>query len=384
MRSLHRIVATVVILAAVALLPYSPARADYNRAYAAVVCKGNRSLIRFTFAEDEDPPEFTRPGSSNAQQWGGPLMISKPTDTELDQLVPDNPSRCRLQDGREILLRQGDLDDVAAYGTCGSDATEIFSLWIGGRKIYSREIWHPKCGFPSEITEILVDGDHLTECRSAHKDELANAQPATCTDRSERLSNPIHDNADDGKVVLVRFAPDREAFCRSLIRPWAPTPGAPRVNWPTYSHDGLETVEYPESSQLDDMDLDNAGKTSRVASWEDGSGGPNGDESLWAVLPDNASKSDVQSVQKKLARADEGTVDALRQLGIIVFAGDQTLYRSVGGVHLVPFVRDGTTWMHASHVNYSRAGSNPTDVILRPTPNGELKEICVFHANPPL
>lgn len=52
------------------------------------------------------------------------------TGRELDKLEPVNPAACKLADGREVLLRQGDMDDAASYGRCGGDTTELFSLWI--------------------------------------------------------------------------------------------------------------------------------------------------------------------------------------------------------------------------------------------------------------
>ncbi len=51
-----------------------------------------------------------------------------------------DPSHCKLADGRDAFLRQGELI-APALGECAGDTTHIFSLWIGGKKLCSREIW---------------------------------------------------------------------------------------------------------------------------------------------------------------------------------------------------------------------------------------------------
>jgi hypothetical protein len=83
---MSRLVTALLLIAVGALLP-RPAKADTTTAYAAVVCKGNRALIRFTQAWNDDPPEFTRPGSKEIQDFA--LMVSEPVDPELDRLVSD-------------------------------------------------------------------------------------------------------------------------------------------------------------------------------------------------------------------------------------------------------------------------------------------------------
>ena len=122
--------------------PPGAAMADEQLYYGAVVCKGNEALVRFADAGDEDTPDFSgTPGSAPAA---------------LKQLKPADPSRCTLADGREVRLRHIGLRDFAPHGECGGDESQIFSLWIAGRKIYSEEIFHNKCGFPYDIASVLL------------------------------------------------------------------------------------------------------------------------------------------------------------------------------------------------------------------------------------
>jgi len=92
----------------------------------------------------------------------------------------------------------------------------------------------------------------------------------------------------------------------------------------------------------------------------------------------------LTSLQENLNNLGEEQADELRKSGIHVFAGDQTAYGRIGGIHVVPFIRNGTTWMHASPIVAFGASDRPSDIILRPTPEGTLDEICAFKANLPL
>src|SRR5215471_995067 len=128
----------------------------YPFPYVEVVCRDDRAAVFFTFADNDTPPDFRNAGST----WGTTAQ-RPPISGDLVDLKPDDPSHCRLRDGREVVVKQGDLLDARAYGECGADMTQTFSLWIGGDKIYSREIWHHKCGFPYEFRGIALDNSQL-------------------------------------------------------------------------------------------------------------------------------------------------------------------------------------------------------------------------------
>jgi hypothetical protein len=372
-------ISTPIATILVGMILSTPARADVLYSYASVVCKDNRALLRFTFAYNNEQPDFGKSGSSDDPS---------PIGADLETLSADDPSHCKLGDGREILLKQADLGDAAAYGQCGADTTETFSLWIGKDKIYSREVWHHKCGWPFEIRAIALDASELIECR-ATSEGLSDDHPAvTCTDQSERLRHPIVDKDAPGKVVLIRSAANTEAFCRSLVKLRAPEQFGPSpppyATWPTRQRDGIEEVEPIAVAHAELIDLNNDGRLDRVVSWSGDGSGPNGNETVWALLPQGASETVVAELEKELQFAGEEKLTALRKAGMIVFAGDQTAYRSVGAVHLTPFRRDGTTWMHATIIRGIGTLNEPTDLVLRPTPAGDLDEICVFRATPPL
>jgi len=371
---------TIAVVSVLLLSGISPAHADNRSAYAAVVCKGNRALIRFTFAWNSDKPEFTRPGSDKVQGWGWALMASKPVAPDLDQLIPTNPSKCTLEDGRDILLLQAEINDGPPAGNCSGDGTELFSLWVGKRKVFDREAWRLTCGFPSEITELLINGDRLTECRATHNGPMpTDVQPAICTEQPGRLSKSTPDKGDDGKVTLVRSAPGQAAFCRDFIKP-SPV----HREWPTYLAAGVEDVEFQPVDMIGLTHLPIAGQSYRAVVWDSFAGGKNGDETVWALLPDLANNADAEAAQRRLAGASDSEIKALRKSGILVFAGDQTLYGRVGGVHLTPVILGKTTYMHAGLQAGLRSSTTPTDLILQPMPSGDLREICVLRANPPL
>ena len=236
------------------------------------------------------------------------------------------------------------------------------------------------CGFPSEITELLIDGDRLTECRATHNGLMpTDVQPAICTEQPGRLSKFTPDEGDDGKVTLVRSAPGQEAFCRNFIKP-SPV----HREWPTYLAASVEDVEFEPVDMIGLTHLPIAGQTYRAVVVDSFSGGENGDETLWALMPDLTNNSDAEAAQQRLMGARDTEIQAMRKSGILVFAGDQTLYGHVGGVHLTPFILGKTTYMHAGLQLGLRSATTPTDLIFQPTSSGGLREICVLRANPPL
>lgn len=370
----------IAVISILLLSAISPAHADTRSAYAAVVCKGNRALVRFTFAWNSDEPEFTRPGSNEVQGWGWALMASKPVAPDLDKLIPTKPSKCTLEGGQNIVLLQAEINDGPPAGHCSGDGTELFSLWVGGRKVFDREAWRHTCGFPSEITELLINGDRLTECRATHNGPMpTDVQPAICTEQPGRLSKSTTDEGDDGKVTLVRSAPGQAAFCRNFIKP-SPV----HEEWLTYLAASVEEVEFQPVDMIGLTHLPIASQSYRAVVWESFGGGENGDETLWALLPDLTNNTDAEAARRRLAGAKDSEIKAMRKSGILVFAGDQTLYGHVGGVHLTPFILGKTAYMHAGLQAGLRSATTPTDLILQPMSSGDLREICVLRANPPL
>lgn len=362
------------------------AQADDAYYFGAVVCEGNRALVRFTMAYNDEQPVFA--GVAEGLPITGML--------DLDGLQPETPERCFLDDGREVVLRQADLGNVSLYGACGSDTTQLFSLWVGGQAVYRQAVWRDKCD-SQPIRAVLLEQGRLTECRAplleggmAHEDTAV-----ACIDRSEFLQ-PRRDNPlKPGEMSLVRAAPGTDGFCRSLLRvetrPASEIAGDSRVwqRWPTFQRDGIEVLleaddRRPDRPRL--LDLDNSGRMSRaVASRPELGVGPGTAKTVWSLLPADASDAEAEERAALLDRAWDGdAVARLRSSGITIFAGDQTALDGVIGVHLTPFRREGVTWMLAERLWTPTDRNELTGIVLRPSPDGAMQELCAFRSTPPL
>jgi hypothetical protein len=349
--------------------PPGSAMADEQLYYGAVVCKGNEALVRFADAADEDTPDFSgTPGSAPAA---------------LKQLKPADPSRCTLADGREVRLRHIGLRDFAPHGECGGDESQIFSLWIAGRKVYSEEIFHNKCGFPYDIASVLFDGKRLTECRTETKSTFDDAPKLDCRDASKRLQAPIAESDHPAAFALIRFAPGKEDFCRGLAKEGpAEASSAPpwpaRGSWPSVTVAGEdEAGDEPEQEKSIDLDgdgaVDRAVPVERHDNFFDGR--------LWFIGPPGKSDDEVDAIAARLAEDPDKAGD-LRKEGVRVYAGDETAYKEPRYVTLTPFEIAGETYMHGRWA--SPRLDLPDDIVVKPNASGGLDEMCVWRAVPSL
>jgi hypothetical protein len=349
------------------------ARADDSYYYGSVVCRGAQALVRFTEASNDDQPDFsTTPGT-----LGGALRRLKPVD----------PSRCKLADGSEVALKHIGLRNASGHGQCGGDESQMFSLWIGGKKIYSREVWHNPCDAPYSIAAILFSGKRLTECRIKQDESGTPDAKPICKDASSRLSQPLAETADAGTFKLVRSARGKADFCASLVRP-ALTDGAgmssvfanwpARVSWPSVAVRGGAISEEGDAPELS-IDFDNDGSVDHAFRIAGDTNYFNGQ--FWMIPPRNASEADSETVAGGL-RDDPDKAAAMRTKGMRIFAGDQTAYHEPRYVRLTPFSADGQTFLHAAWATPRL--DLPDDLVLRPNANGGLDEICAWQAIPPL
>ena len=377
MRRIAPLLAFCCGLAVVAMLAATaPASADDYFYYGAVVCQGSKALVRFTEASNDDVPDFTRtPGTI-----GGTLLKLKPVD----------PGRCTLADGRDVVLKHIGLTDSQGHGECGGDESQGFSLWIGGKKIYSDEVWHNHCDFPSSISSIYFDGNRLTECRIKGSVGGTDPKPA-CEDVSARLTKPLPETADAGTLKLLRFAPGSQDFCTGLVKELPPddasAPGLganwpARVSWPPVAVRG-ETYWEMDHGGVEDqtIDLDNDGTVDRAIPIQDTNGYFDG--LFWLLAPPGKTADEIDTIAGKLRENPETkTFAEVRRAGFRVFAGDQTALEEARYTTLALFRADGQTFMHARWV--IRRADLPDDLILKPNPAGGLDEICAWKAIPAL
>lgn len=366
MLSITRNLAACVVVSALCLGVHSRASADTYSFYASVSCMGDNAVVSFDEYPDPQKPDFA-----------------------------GDPSHCVLTDGRHITLRQNASGNVRSYGTCGTDETQVFSLWIGLDEIYSREAFHNKCDSPYSIQSIRLDGVKLLECR-VHILPSQTLSPPECVDQSQRLRNPSRRTGPLGKLLLMRHASNTKEFCRAFVGVSSYLSSA--TYWPTLRPLGnREIFTYPDGAMTIDpsdgnfIDIDNDFRPDRIVRYELHSGGV--DEIVLGVLPQGAADDDADTLKYKLAFADGDRIRALRIEGYTIFAGDQTAFRSVGSVYLELFRYEDASWLHAtlppgltaeSFAIDPKTAETSTDLILRPMPDGTLQEICAFRQTPQL
>jgi hypothetical protein len=355
------------------------ARADYGKQYGAVVCRGAAFLVRFTYAANEERPEFDR---------------NPPVGAALANLRIVDPGGCRLADGREIVLRHASLRDALAYGACGGDHSELFSLWIGGRKVYSRELQRGKCDQPHAVVAIYYDGSRLTECRRIPEGTPKVTSRRLCVDASARLTRAATEQGQPGKLALVRSATGQGAFCRGLVHVnpteqerdrWYPGywPWSARARWPVWTahpHRRPADVETLRKVAAAGFDLDNDGRRDQVLWVQQDAGFFDG--SFWVVLPSPASTERAKALASELREDPETAIPRARSAGAKVYAGDQTAYRNPRYVRLTPFFKCGRTWLHAQWA--TTRFDLPSELVLEPRPSGDLRTMCEFKALPDL
>jgi hypothetical protein len=371
----HTIAEKLALAAAIAGLAVAgsagAARADDVYYYGAVVCKGDQALIRFAEASNADAPDFSGTPTSAAAALKG--------------LKPQDPSRCTLADGREIVLKHIGLRDRAGYGECGGDESQIFSLRIGGKKIYGEEIFHNKCGYPYDIASIVIDGRRLTECRTKATSAFDENPKLVCRDASKRLRSPIKESDHPAALTLIRFAPGRQDFCGSLVRKLPPadasTPPWPaRASWPSEAIEGSE----PDSEggapvEEKSIDLDSDGVVDRAVPVELHNGYFDG--RFWFIAPPGKSDDEIDAIANRLEQDPDKAGD-VRRSGVRVYAGDETVFKEPRYVTLTPFQEGGITYMHGRWA--SPRLDVPDDIVVKPNAKGGLDEICAWRAVPSL
>jgi hypothetical protein len=211
------------------------------------------------------------------------------------------------------------------------------------------------------------------------------------------LRQPIHDSGPLGKLLLLRSADNRERFCRAYVT--ARNYSGSGVDWPSLRPIGpsVEVFGYPAEAMLIDTseghftDLDNDGKLDRIVTSELHSGGD--DRILLGVLPQDAPDDVAYTMLSKITFAGNDEIRALRGDGYKIFAGDQTAFHSVSSVFLEAFRYQDASWLHAALAPSltaaeiaidPKSADTSTDLILKPTPEGGLQEICAFRQTPRL
>lgn len=348
------------IVASVLMTPALPALADDGAYYGAVVCEGSAAMVRFAASGPPNEIEFAPPPAPYARLFRNARV--------------ENPSECRLRDGRVVALHQSDDLDATPYGVGGAISTQWFTLAIGDRVIYEHEVFDSRAESRADLV-VIFDGRRLTECRTRSGDPwTVHDIPLSCSDQSSKLPGaPLTHAPGPPRFEATSFADGSEEFCNSLLQP-NPAALMPGTPWPTYiSPYPVNMVSFgTEAETPSQFDINNDGVIDRpiMVSYEthylDGQ--------FWMLPPTGVSPSEAE-INAARETVSHNEADTLRQVGWQILAGDQTVFTEPRYVWLQPAFRDGQTYFSA----WWATPSTPAALVLRPQPNGSLEQICEYN-----
>jgi uncharacterized protein len=348
-------------------LAKSPASALVNLTWTdGLVCRGDKALLRFSHDDGANNPLSNAPPNI-----GGALALA--TDAK--------PS-CALADGRVVRYKTASENDAAAYGECGGETSQIYSVWIGDKKVVNREIRAGHCD-SDPVRALYLDGAHLTKCQEQRGRSDSGAASSNCTDISALLAKAAPD-LTDGKFLVTHSAQDQQGFCESLIRDLPPKEQAGTeaysgdADWPQKTAFPAQPLVGDDAASAD-FDLNNSGSGQHVFIVRQATHFFDGD--LWLIAPKQLAADKVRDIVAGLGD-DEPDLASLRKQGFQIFAGDQTPYGEPRYVHFTPFRKDGATFLFARWA--TNLLDQPTEVILRPMPDGTQKLVCTYQAVPNL
>lgn len=344
---------------AAACLGAGSARADILLDYGRVICT----------EDDEIVLQFVR-----TEEGSAPIFEPLPDGRNFD--VPaERAATCGSNEGR-VRLMQGYLDDATAYGANMGWSTPVFTLIIGDRIAFRRFTIRER-GYPAppNLRSVVIRGETATLCR----DEGA------CT------YQPIEFTSVDAlrRIDTLDVRPVRErdrALCQSFVisapRYWSI--GVAQGSWPTYLHDPRDEIagdnwtgvwnEPPEQ-----FDLNNDGRLDRPVHAQ-GFGGRGSNYGFWALPPRDLSDAEYTAITERLTWGHEleTLVPELLREGWIVHTGEETRFAEIHWVYIEAVMRGDATYLLAS-----RRG-DALSVLLQQTPNGSLRELCVYERAPDL
>jgi hypothetical protein len=158
---------------------------------------------------------------------------------------------------------------------------------------------------------------------------------------------------------------------------------SPQGTWPTYLHDPRDTIVADNwngvwNEPRETFDLNNDGRIDRPVE-AFGFGGMGANFGFWALPPAGLDEAERTRVAGALSMSwFEESLPQLRRDGWVFYTGADTRFHEIQWVYLYIILRDAETYLLA-HQRGVR-----TEVLLRPMPDGQLREVCVYERAPDL
>ena len=350
---------------------------------AGLQCQGNLVALRFngSIDMDDNPAIFHDLPEAYAASWNS---------------IPfADGNRCKLANGSEVVLRWGE-DNAYGWGMGGADPPGFFSLWIDGRKVFSKEQF--KSGYASSegyLNSVFVSPSVKEICRFPDFDDRRADEkkpPVTCASAPLKIDALISDPetpsvADIARIGTITIAATHsEQFCRRFIE-------KREARYPSLAREGVAIPEdaqqffqrseediYPPKdpkrrsdyvfghATFDHFDLWNTGNPNTVVRFYGDWKFFMGDVLFYRDV--NAADADIREVMSKVQEPGSGTTyykDLAKQHHWATITENPDVYE-----HWTPFRLSGVTYL-LQHAAY---GSQWT--LYRPNREKMLTTVCVF------
>ena len=388
-----------------------------------LTCEGSRALVRVGFgAVDDGPVRF-------------PAL---PAQISAFQAAAVDGNQCTLDDGREVRVKLG-FEQGQSSGFCGGGTNSFLSLWVGGKKVLSRQPALRECFSKGHVDLIVLDGAKLTLCTSTESMALLmQNQPITagCVDASDRLRDALPDaveyptdpaqqpavgsvqitlNARPGlcEAFLSIQKPDKpvdsEAIWAAQVRdaPFAPmlmrldavtdaalARGAERKPLPDFSLPDTATAqvfkplpaladrkEWAPYLTWSEADFDSDGLRDLILRFSGRSGADDSD--VFYVVHGAAIERMRAMIEAEPEPAAEKWSRYLRRAleqapGVDSYAdgfGHPVDPHQTRATYQMSFTSDGETFVFAAPIHRR---NRPTAIIYKPLPGGKSQQVCVF------
>jgi hypothetical protein len=377
----------IAALMGLGVLAGPPAHASQTLPVVLLQCRGEEAVVRFEYGDAVAP----LPGTM-AERWRD---------------VPfAGTEGCTLSGGEAVMVLQGALQ-TSEYGG-GADPPGFISLWIGGKKVFSREFY--KGGYGSHgltHNSILYAPGSLTRCTYPQATmEYIDLAKVTCAQtRMDVAAMPIDPQAPTATMLasfgeLSVMSVSSEAFCRGFVKPHgygrdsstlfvakkqslAPPPG---TQFPLsasgkdaddpFGGNGWKPGDFAGPLlryAVRRFDLTNSGEEQTVLRLWASSKAFYGDIYLYrkgvasqaeidAVIKAQPTGSDIHLVYRKLA-AETGW--------FVAFAPDEVYSR----IYAMPLRIEGVTYLFAYSIEVE---DTPTATLYRMKPDNRPETVCTF------
>lgn len=238
------------------ILWFSPAKAQYYNAIAAVQCDAaqSRVLVRFTVL-DADAKLYNAPLDVRDFIGSGPPEIPAALATQWKNIHYRVAGKCDLRNGQDVSVST--IDGMVGLGFNEDTPNSYFKMSIDNHVVYDEYMFDNAFGSPAprfNLSAIKYDGRSLLECLPPEPKQAGGGfLKPVCKDASDRLAPGTkfltdgEKEAYDADLYRAQLAAEMTPFC-SGIRPSVENYDAEKKLEVSFHN----TKAWPDSSKISD------------------------------------------------------------------------------------------------------------------------------------